>query len=197
MTSFVDLNIHWHRTEVREREGQGAREGEAHLLTRGDVRVEQEEPTAKQTDTINYGQKRHTLHIPHFIVTVKSLNKFNWEYSAIWRHFTVVTHNSTVAAMCKTRFDIQKRCFLPAMCVYASVKFMLYYTTGLTKQTDRFFVPVTEGNKRVVPESGRLVCCLYRRWIYFIILCSSDENFKMFVRISVIYQSHKSKNLAK
>jgi hypothetical protein len=29
------------------------------------VRVEQEDPTAKQTDTINYGQKRHTSHMPH------------------------------------------------------------------------------------------------------------------------------------
>lgn len=65
------------RERRRERDGEREREGEAHLLTRGDVRVEQEDPTAKQTDTINYGQKRHISRIPHFLVNMKSLNKVN------------------------------------------------------------------------------------------------------------------------
>jgi len=53
---------------------------------------------------------------------------------------------------------------------------MRYYSTGLTEETDRIFV--AERHKRLLPETGRLVCFLYRKWIYFWILFSSAENFQ-------------------
>jgi len=40
--------------------------------------------------------------------------------------FTVVAHNSTVAAIRKAGFNIQKHCVLPAQCVYASLMFTRY-----------------------------------------------------------------------